>query len=109
MTEPLTSFNPKNTPLTLEVGTSSTVRLNRTTDRHQKRQAREIKNGIKANVMEFLNKNKSFQHLQVFEKKGCPAYLSSSKASDFLTKIKAKIMVIIHKNKSNPYNKFLVN
>jgi len=69
MTEPLTSFNPKNTPLTLEVGTSSTVRLNRTTDRHQKRQAREIKNGIKANAMEMINNKKSFQQLQAFGKK----------------------------------------
>jgi hypothetical protein len=35
-------------------------------------------------------------------KKECPAYIFSSKASDFLTKIKAKIMVIIHKNKTTP-------
>ena len=56
-----------------------------------------------------INNKKSFQQLQAFGKKECPAYLFSSKVSDFLTKIKAKIMVIIHKNKSNPYNKFLVN
>ncbi len=56
-----------------------------------------------------INNKKSFQQLQAFGKKECPAYLFSSKVSDFLTKIKAKIMVIIHKNKSNSYNKFLVN
>jgi hypothetical protein len=73
LTKPLTSFNPKNAPFTLEVGTSSTVRLNRTTDRHQKRQAREIKNGIKANAMEMINNKKSFQQLQAFGKKRMPS------------------------------------
>jgi len=59
--------------------------------------------------MEMIYNNKSFQQLQAFGKKRMPSISFSSKASDFLTKIKAKIMVIIHKNKSNPYNKFLVN